>query len=87
MPVTNKPILSAADALAILHAQDCTVKLHISMGTYTTHHNDTSFDLIYVEGFNEYVHFHNIKSIRCLNINKSDPEAEFIEIDWSTDTY
>ena len=83
--IPDNPTLTAEDAKALLLTQDCTVKLNISMGTYTTNHNDTSFDLIYVNGMNEYVHFHNIKSIKCLNLDKHDPEAEFIPIDWSTD--
>ena len=82
---SSGPVLTAKEARAILHSQDCTVKLHISLGTYTTNHNDTSFDLIAVRGFIEYVHFHNIKAIKCLNLELSDPEAEFVPIDWSTD--
>ena len=77
--------LTAEEALRLLHTLDCTVKLHISLGTYTTDHTDTSFDVIYVRGFNAYTHFHNIKSIKCLNLDRSNPGAEFIEIDWFTD--
>ena len=81
----RRAMLTAEQARFLLHAMDCTVELKISTKVYETNHDDTSFELIYVKGFNEYVHFHNIKSIKCLNLELADPEADFIAIDWSTD--
>lgn len=83
---TDRPFLTANEALNLLHTQDCVVRLHIAMGVYETNHNDTCFELIYVDEFGGYVHFHNIKAIKCLNIDTADPEAEFIPIDWTTET-
>lgn len=77
--------LTSKQARDLLHSIDCTVQLNIATGVYITDHSKVSFELVYVNGLNEFTHLHNIHSIKCLNIDAPDPGAEFIPIDWSDD--
>ncbi len=73
---TDLDILTGEQATTILLTCPCTVKLNISTGTYKTR-PDISFDLIFVEGFNEWTHLHNIASI------EDELRHKFIPIDWT----
>jgi len=66
--------ISPEDAIDVLNATDCFVKLNIATGIYPTEKGIEN-NLIYVKLFGDYVHIRNIEKIQS-------PKGEMITIDW-----
>lgn len=70
--------LTSDQAIYIFNTVSCTVKMHIALGVYKTRIGVNN-NLIFVDGFNDMVHVHNIASIM------DEEKKIFIPIDWTTE--
>lgn len=76
-------VLTAEQAIEILNAVPCVVKLNTNSKDkeYTTKAGVVN-ELVYIYEFDQFVHIHNIESIKVADISSRVVSLGFVSVNW-----